>query len=119
MIGTDSPDLPLFFLQQGLDALLTRDVTLGPSQDSGYYLIGFSRSGFVSTAFEDIAWSTSHVYQQTCGRISRAHCYVHTLPPWHDVDTQEYLAHLIETHRQGPSSIPRTVTWLKEHGWLT
>jgi rSAM/selenodomain-associated transferase 1 len=119
VIGTDSPDLPLAFLQQALDALHTRDITIGPSQDGGYYLIGFSRPGFTDTVFEDIAWSTPRVYQQTCDRISQTRCQVHTLPAWYDVDTQEDLVQLIETHTERPSSLPRTMAWLKEHGWLT
>ncbi len=118
VIGTDSPDLPQAFLQQALDALNSYDMTIGPSQDGGYYLIGFSKSGFRSNVFDDIAWSTCQVYQQTCDQITQTDCRVHTLPGWYDVDTQADLRHLINTHKDRPSSLPHTMAWLQKHGCL-
>ena len=118
VIGTDSPDLPANLLQQALDSLNSHDMTIGPSEDGGYYLIGFSKSGFRKNVFDDIAWSTGQVYQQTCDQINQTDCRVHTLPHWYDVDTQEDLHHLIETHRHRPSSLPHTMAWLEAHGWL-
>jgi rSAM/selenodomain-associated transferase 1 len=116
VIGTDSPDLPANLLQQALDALDCHDMTIGPSQDGGYYLIGFSKSGFRQNVFDGIAWSTCQVYQQTCDQINQTDCRVHTLPHWYDIDTEEDLRHLIDTHRDCPSSLPRTMAWVQEHG---
>lgn len=118
-IGTDSPDLPHALLQQALDALTSHDMAIGPSQDGGYYLIGFSKTGFQSAIFDQVTWSTCRVYQQTCDQIKRMGCRVHTLPVWYDIDTQEDLAHVIEMHRHRPSSLPKTMAWLEAHGWLT
>lgn len=119
VIGTDSPDLPPALLQEALDALNSHDMTIGPSQDGGYYLIGFSKAGFRHNVFDGIAWSTGQVYQQTCDRISQTNCRVHTLPGWYDVDTQADLIHLMDTHKDRPSSLSRTMAWLQEHGPLT
>ena len=91
-------------------------MVIGPSEDGGYYLIGFSKPGFSHTIFEDIPWSTDQVYEKTCVQISRADCTVHTLPVWYDVDTQDDLTKLVQTNQHLPSSLPRTMACLQQHG---
>src|SRR6476661_243556 len=44
LIGSDSPDLPLAFLDQAFAALQTHEVVLGQAHDGGYYLVGVARS---------------------------------------------------------------------------
>ena len=65
---------------------------LGPSSDGGYYLLG------VKTAhrrlFEDIAWSTERVAEQTRERAHEIKLDIHTLPVWYDVDDVEGLRRL-------------------------
>ena len=41
-VGSDSPTLPIPYVEHALDLLESRDVVIGPSVDGGYYLIGFS-----------------------------------------------------------------------------
>ena len=41
LMGSDSPDIPIEFLQKAFSELETHDIILGPSYDGGYYLIGF------------------------------------------------------------------------------
>lgn len=96
VIGSDSPDLPLSFLQDALKALATHDVVIGPASDGGYYLIGFSRGGFDPSVFDDIDWSTERVFAQTRQRLRGR---VHVLPVWHDVDTLEDLKALVERNQ--------------------
>jgi len=82
VIGSDSPDLPVSFVQDALKALTSHDVVIGPASDGGYYLIGFSREGFDPSVFDDIDWSTERVFEQTKARLRGR---VHALPVWHDV----------------------------------
>ena len=97
LVGSDSPTLPISYVSQALTLLDTRDVAIGPSTDGGYYLIGFSAANVALTVpfvFEDIAWSTADVFQQTVARIRSVKATVGLLPPWYDIDTAEDLAFL-------------------------
>jgi uncharacterized protein len=60
-IDSDTPTLPVSFLQQAVDLVTTPgvDMVLGPTQDGGYYLIGLR--AMHRELFEAMAWSTSAV----------------------------------------------------------
>ncbi len=85
IVGTDSPTLPLAFIEQAFRELERVDVVLGPATDGGYYLIGCA--GAVPPLFEGIAWGSSHVLQQTMNRLDDRSWRLTLLPPWYDVDT--------------------------------
>ena len=97
LVGSDSPTLPISYISDALTQLDSRDVVIGPSTDGGYYLIGFSARNVTTIGpfvFEDIAWSTADVFQQTVARIRSIKATVGLLPPWYDIDTAEDLAFL-------------------------
>ncbi|MCE2399617.1 TIGR04282 family arsenosugar biosynthesis glycosyltransferase [Candidatus Poribacteria bacterium] len=97
IVGSDSPTLPLSYILEAVAGLDSRDIVVGPSVDGGYYLIGFSARCLARTVpfiFEEIAWSTTHVFQQTIERIDTIKATLKLLPPWYDVDTPEDLAFL-------------------------
>lgn len=97
LVGSDSPTLPLSYISQAVVGLNSRDIVIGPSVDGGYYLIGFSAECLAATVpfiFEEIAWSTADVFQQTVKRIQAVEATLKLLPPWYDVDTPEDLAFL-------------------------
>jgi rSAM/selenodomain-associated transferase 1 len=85
LLGTDSPTVPLEFIERAFQALESRNVVLGPATDGGYYLIGCARR--VPPVFEGIDWSTSRVFGQTVARLSEREWPLAILPPWYDVDT--------------------------------
>ena len=96
-VGSDSPTLPISYISQALTLLDSRDTVIGPSTDGGYYLVAFSAAALTTTVplvFEEIAWSTADVFQQTVTRIHSAKATLGLLPPWYDVDTAEDLAFL-------------------------
>ena len=97
IVGSDSPTLPILYVSEAITLLDTRDIVIGPSLDGGYYLIGFSGENLpmiVPHVFEEIAWSTAEVFQQTVRRIHAAEATFGLLPPWYDIDTAEDLAFL-------------------------
>ncbi len=63
LVGSDSPDLPLSYLQLAFDALDRVPVVLGPSDDGGYYLVGAASK--TPPIFHEVPWSTSAVWQKT------------------------------------------------------
>lgn len=108
LVGSDSPTLPILYISQALTLLDSRNIVIGPSTDGGYYLIGFSVEALTTTiphVFEDIAWSTAAVFQQTVTRIREAKVTFGLLPPWYDIDTPEDLtflhAHISATRLAG------------------
>ncbi len=87
IIGSGSPDLPMDFVDSALSALDTNDAAIGPSSDGGYYLIAFSKTGFVPEVFDDISWNSDSVFEQTVNILQRYGANVRLLPQWYDVDT--------------------------------
>jgi len=85
MLGADSPTLPVQFVEDAFQALLTYDVVIGPAMDGGYYLIGLGPSRV--RIFDDIPWSTSRVLEATIARIRAASVRLALLAPWYDIDT--------------------------------
>jgi len=93
-IDSDTPTLPLGFLQRALDLVVTPeiDVVLGPTEDGGYYLIGLR--AVHRELFEAMAWSTGQVLPETIRRADAKGLRVACLPPWYDIDTPDDLARL-------------------------
>lgn len=111
-VDSDTPTLPLDFLQQAVD-LLSRpgpDVVLGPTEDGGYYLIGVRAPH--RELFEDVPWSTSEVLEVTLRRAAKAGLQTACLPSWFDVDTAQDLERLRTSLADTPGTASRTSGWL-------
>lgn len=122
LINSDSPTLPKSILAAAVDSLRRgADVVLSPALDGGYTLVGMCRPQ--RQLFENIAWSTSIVFEQTLSRARRMGLTVVTLPMWYDVDDQASLEMLkSELAGQRPffavaagSNAPSTQRFLAQH----
>lgn len=110
--GSDSPDLPLSYLQNGLNALKRQHIVIGPSNDGGYYTLGFTPETFTPDVFSDMPWSTETVFEQTLQRLQPRP--VHQLPTWYDVDTLEDLRHFHQ--RLSPAGVQtESMAFLQQH----
>jgi len=114
-IGSDSPDLPVRVLVESSTALDSHDAVIGPSTDGGYYLIGFSRRGFLPNAFEGIHWSTSQVFEDTLSKLEGAGLKTHILQRWSDIDTMDDLSALFQNLCEQSSFAPRTMRFICEN----
>ena len=85
-VGTDSPTLDPALVGAGLAALQDADVTIGPAEDGGYYLIGVSANVDVEALFRAVPWSTAAVARVTGERAASLGLRVARLPEWYDVD---------------------------------
>lgn len=112
IIGSDIPDLPERYLKESIKALATQDTVIGPTNDGGYYLIGFSREGFTPEAFENISWSTDSVFEQTVSILKRYRRTLHLLPLWHDVDTISDLKTLLSKSKNTAFEKSKTYLYL-------
>lgn len=107
LINSDSPTVPPQLFSHAVRILSTQEdsVVLGPSEDGGYYLIGFNR--LHRALFENIQWSTSRVLQQTQEKAQERGLPVHLLPTWYDVDDATTLRRLCQELFAEKGSPPR------------
>ncbi len=84
ILGTDSPNLPIHWIQHAFERLDHVDVVLGPSTDGGYYLLGISS---MPPIFADMPWSQPTVLEKTVQRLQQHSHTLDVLSPWYDVDT--------------------------------
>ncbi len=119
LIGSDSPDLPVTYLENAFQELHAHDVVLGPAFDGGYYLIGFQRSSFLPSVFDDVDWGTGSVLTQTLQKIQDTNKNVFLLPQWRDVDTLDDLKQLIKRNKNTSFKSSQTITYLQQKKILT
>jgi rSAM/selenodomain-associated transferase 1 len=105
-IDSDTPTLPVSYLQQAITLLADPavDVVLGPSEDGGYYLIGMRT--LQRALLVDMPWSTADVFPETMRRATACGLTVAQLPMWFDVDTPAELARLTAALSQSDSVEP-------------
>ncbi|HEY0427140.1 MAG TPA: TIGR04282 family arsenosugar biosynthesis glycosyltransferase [Pyrinomonadaceae bacterium] len=87
MIGTDSPTFPAEYITEAFDALeRDAEIVLGKAKDGGFYLIGLRTP--IPNLFDEIAWSSSAVFEQITRNIKNLGIEKLKLIPEHyDVDT--------------------------------
>jgi uncharacterized protein len=84
LIGTDCPDLSIALLREAAQALAAHDVSIVPTYDGGYCLLGLQR--FNAQLVNNIPWSTDVVAAQTLQRIKELNWQVKIHPSLHDID---------------------------------
>ncbi len=113
LMGTDSPTLPVAYVEMAFEALQKCPVVLGPSQDGGYYLIGLSRC--IPELFEGIPWSTEKVFDLTLRKIHNLGHECEILPSWFDVDDIKGFKALKDQLAGKPDLAPHTQALLKSY----
>jgi rSAM/selenodomain-associated transferase 1 len=115
IIGTDSPDLPLFTIEHAYERLRDpgTDVVFGPSMDGGYYLLAMKR--LQRELFRDVPWSSVDVLAKSLEKAEAAGIGVSFLPVWHDIDRAEDLMRpeLLEIGNGAPRTREFIGSWLK------
>jgi rSAM/selenodomain-associated transferase 1 len=115
VIGSDSPDLPEKIINESIEKLKDFNSVIGPSEDGGYYLIGFTKHGFSSKVFEGITWSTSSVFEETVEKLKSNLIEFYKLEKWHDVDTIEDLKELYKRNINTDYKTSKTMIFLKKN----
>jgi rSAM/selenodomain-associated transferase 1 len=83
-LGTDSPTLPWGVLAEIPAVLRDHDAVIGPCADGGYYAIALAADH--PALFENIAWGSSAVSEQTRHQAEVAGLRLAELPPGYDLD---------------------------------
>lgn len=89
LTGADLPAMTSAHLEGGFDALTRADVTLGPTSDGGYYLVGVKSPA--PYLFENQTYGGGSVYERTVAAAFRAGRTVEAALACDDVDTPEDL----------------------------
>ncbi len=84
LIGTDISELTSLHLEKAFDALLNKDLVLGPSNDGGYWLVGLKG---LKNIFNNVIWSRDTVLQQTLDNAKELGLSVFLLDTLTDIDT--------------------------------
>ena len=93
-IGSDSPDMPLGYIEKAFEVLTEKDCVIGPAEDGGYCLIGLKYPW--RTLFVDIPWSTEGVLECTLKRAAYLSIGCSLIDEWYDVDDLGGLRRLVE-----------------------
>jgi uncharacterized protein len=92
LVGTDCPAIDAGVLRKAAHALQKHDVSLIPTFDGGYALLGLKK--FDTSLFNNMPWSTDAVASITFNRIQQLGWQVSTLPKMHDIDEPADLQYL-------------------------
>lgn len=112
LTGSDLPVMSGRHLQSGFDGLEEADITLGPTSDGGYYLVGIKEpSPFL---FENQTYGSGSVFDNAVLAALAANKTVYTALCCDDVDTPEDLRKLCR--RLDPAS--HTAAYLRTLGEL-
>jgi hypothetical protein len=112
LIGSDIPGLTAEILRQAFFSLAEHDAVIGPANDGGYYLIGFSGMAFSPGIFHAMPWSTGSVFRETVERLTASSLTCRILPERIDADTREDLIALLD-RRAGQQPASRAMRLLE------
>jgi len=87
IIGSDLFDLKPTHITTAFEALETHDITIGPSLDGGYYLLGMKE--LYHTLFKNKKWGTDSVLEHTLKDLKQQN--IKLLEALNDIDTFEDL----------------------------
>jgi len=112
LVGADTPQLSPTFLRKALAKLENYDAVIGPNDNGGFYLLGFSKPPVpVAKVFTHSAEEEPEELSRLIGRTGLRTTF---LEPHFDVDLPEDLMRLIQLigdlERTGADWIPRN-TW--------
>lgn len=118
IIGTDHPTLPTDFVAFAFEALEEPlSISIGPSEDGGYYLVGMN--DFFPSLFANMSYSHPDVFADTMDRINDTNANLTILPTWYDVDTVDSLRRLTADLSDENEVAPRTREVLASFGMVS
>jgi uncharacterized protein len=112
--NSDSPHLPVSFLEKAFQALAVRDVVIGPTHDGGYYLVGARATH--ATLFENDGLGTKSALERLLARAKSLGLSTGLTEPFYDIDVADDLIRLARELRIAPARAPQTANWFAEWG---
>ena len=94
-IGTDCPFISARWIETALLAGKNSDLTIGPTEDGGYYFINLKTPNF--EVFNDINWSSETTYSDTIQKAEEHNLTIHNLPKLNDIDHESDWVEALES----------------------
>jgi len=114
LTGSDLPQMTCVHLKGAFAALEHADVTLGPTSDGGYYLVGMKKP--CPEVFDKQQYSCSTVFESAVAAACRTGYTVAEAPECDDVDTPEDLRQLHTALMGRDTHTARWITALAKEG---
>jgi glycosyltransferase A (GT-A) superfamily protein (DUF2064 family) len=94
-IGNDCPQITTAHLLEAKEHLDHGDHVIAPATDGGFNLIGIHRERFDRDKFEQLAWQSDALYQQTTEYFNNWQAQITTMSTYGDIDTVEDIKRLL------------------------
>lgn len=88
-VGSDSPDLPIDYIENAFTKAENHDFVIGPTEDGGFYLLLAEDLGL--EIFNGVIWSSVSVLERLIKNIADRGKDYFLLPKWYDVDDKKTL----------------------------
>ena len=95
-LGTDSPDVPLRYIDRIAELITKHDLVIAPAEDGGFWSVALAPRIDPEKLFIGIDWSTGREGAQTLERAKHLGYNVALADRWADVDRPDDLRRLIE-----------------------
>jgi len=92
VLGTDSPTIPLEYLQRAVDEMDAVDSCIGPTWAGGTYLLGVRQPDV--RILRDVQWDSGLELEQIWANLSELGLTCRLLPRWQNVDSEDDLPFL-------------------------
>ncbi|NOY52028.1 MAG: glycosyltransferase [Deltaproteobacteria bacterium] len=99
-IGTDTPQIRAVHIRKAFAVLKDYDMTLGPANDGGYYLLALRRPA--PSLYDGVEMGTERVLPKMLDNARNMGLSIRFMPEWIDADTFEDLLDL----QRDPQQIP-------------
>ncbi|ACJ00549.1 TIGR04282 family arsenosugar biosynthesis glycosyltransferase [Rhodospirillum centenum] len=102
LVGGDIPEITAAAVAGALARLRRADAVFGPSEDGGYWLIGFRRPPRRTDLLAGVRWSSPQALADSRERLARAGLTTELADPLADLDDRESLRRWRRTARSRP-----------------
>ena len=89
LIGSDIPGINQDIISQAFYHLKNHDIVIGPTEDGGFWLIGFSMKKKISYPFNDIRWSTSNTLKDLITNLDKIKISYKITTKLRDIDNKD------------------------------
>ncbi|WP_418637969.1 DUF2064 domain-containing protein [Winogradskyella sp.] len=113
-LGNDIPHLRANHILKATQNLATSDYVLGPSTDGGFYLMGFKKTHFNKTSFQNLPWQTAKLRQRLNTELQHQNESVSYLEILTDIDDISDIDSVLESFKTLDFKIKRLLLILRK-----
>tara|TARA_R110002111_G_scaffold27081_3_gene58288 strand:- start:11618 stop:12298 length:681 start_codon:yes stop_codon:yes gene_type:complete len=113
-LGNDIPHLRASHILKATQNLATTDYVLGPSTDGGFYLMGFKKTHFNKTSFQNLPWQTAKLRQRLNTELQHQNESVSYLEILTDIDDVSDIDSVLESFKTLDFKIKRLLLILRK-----